>query len=274
MKKYNQDNLNFEIKKLNNPNIIKTFSPITCGNRDLSIIISQKTNSVEGNTTNLIDAKKIIENETTLGTYRVTEKLEVKNLFEIYLDMLKDPNKKFRDKQIHFNMYNKIIDITFKPGDYKTKNNYTTIINKDNKYINTMYIDHKETSKLLKLNKSYLSQIEKLDNTTDKLINLFIWHCNFETIHPFADGNGRVGRFLLDQQLIKLNLPPLILSNDYKNIYFEINNIIRESKFDNELIVLINILLEKSFNEYKQSIIKILETNENTVTFESPNPFM
>ncbi len=46
-------------------------------------------------------------------------------------------------------------------------------------------------------------------------------HAVFEYIHPFADGNGRVGRMLLNYYLMILNHPPLIVYDENKKLYYE-----------------------------------------------------
>ena len=69
-------------------------------------------------------------------------------------------------------------------------------------------------------------------------------HNQFENIHPFRDGNGRVGRILLNNILIKNSLPPINI--DFKN-RAEYYKSLREYEMNKNLKPTINLFIK----EYK-----------------------
>jgi len=56
------------------------------------------------------------------------------------------------------------------------------------------------------------------DDVYPPLVRLALVHCQFEAVHPFVDGNGRIGRLLLSLLLVEWDLLPLPLL--YLSAYF------------------------------------------------------
>lgn len=57
-----------------------------------------------------------------------------------------------------------------------------------------------------------------------------LFHLDFENIHPFNDGNGRIGRVIINYQLYRLGFPGIIIRDKEKTIYYRAFNEFRDSK--------------------------------------------
>lgn len=82
-------------------------------------------------------------------------------------------------------------------------------------------LTHKKISKVRQVIKQ-----ESAQNTPGKYIRECAkFHAEFEQIHPFSDGNGRVGRILLNAMLLAQNLPPAVILQTKKAKYYSsLNN--------------------------------------------------
>ena len=75
------------------------------------------------------------------------------------------------------------------------------------------------------------SSPEDVEKDLDKLLNeynkkekilledIIDFHVRFETIHPFSDGNGRVGRIIMFKECLKNNIMPFIILDKHKEYY-------------------------------------------------------
>lgn len=106
-----------------------------------------------------------------------------------------------------------------------------------------------------------ISDLEKFLNNEEiqvpHLIRIGIAHFQFETIHPFLDGNGRIGRLLITLYLITqkvLNKPTLSLSD-----FIEKN---RQHYYDNLMAVSINNKMEQWLKFF---LVGIIETAKNAI---------
>ncbi|HOU96881.1 MAG TPA: Fic family protein [Bacteroidales bacterium] len=92
-----------------------------------------------------------------------------------------------------------------------------------------------------------------LEYTSD-LTNYFLdkiakFHLDFETIHPFCDGNGRIGRVLICFQLQRLGFPMIIIRDREKKDYYKSFSEYRDEKNSKNMERIISLGLMESLNK-------------------------
>lgn len=88
--------------------------------------------------------------------------------------------------------------------------------------------------------KKYFNEINNPEN--DMYYNIAFAHLQLCKIHPFLDGNGRVARVVLNYQLIKYGLKPIVINYDEKEKYF---NLLEEFKVHKNIDPFIEYIKEK-----------------------------
>ena len=66
--------------------------------------------------------------------------------------------------------------------------------------------------------KALLDEYNEKENVT--IEDVIALHAEFELIHPFQDGNGRVGRLIVLKECLRHNLIPFIIEDSKKNYYY------------------------------------------------------
>jgi Fic family protein len=100
------------------------------------------------------------------------------------------------------------------------------------------------------------------------LIKVALLHYQFETIHPFLDGNGRVGRLLIVLYLTdkKILNKPLLYLSDYfiknKNLYYSLLNSVRNNNNIEDWIKFFLVAISQTSIKSRDTLTKIIKIRE------------
>ncbi|HLD57093.1 MAG TPA: Fic family protein [archaeon] len=194
-----------------------------------------ESNALEGNSLTLKDVAIVIFDKRYSKDSDLREIYETRNSRSV-LDLLL--RKKFRISHESIIRMHKMLmkDIDTRSG-YKKIPNFLL-----GKRLQTTPPE-KVYFEMTKLIEWYEENIEKMH----PILVASIFHSKFEKIHPFEDGNGRVGRFLVNAILVNNGYPPLIVRRTSRTAYFTC----LEAADNNHYDKIERFLIEKFKNTYK-----------------------
>lgn len=183
------------------------------------IIFAYNSNHLEGNTLSKEQTRLLYETNSFLAhndqIIKTNDILEIKNhflAFDFILDTALQKLSLKYFKTLHSIIKKDCSDIKI-IGDFKQTQNFIGI----NLFNATKTTHPKNVKKALSaLLKKYNKNIES------KSINELIdFHYHFEKIHPFEDGNGRLGRLILFKECLKYGLTPFIIDESHRLFYYK-----------------------------------------------------
>jgi len=172
--------------------------------------LTYHSNSIEGSTLTEPDTAAILFDNVFLPNKTLIEQLEAKN-HQTALNYLFDYVS--RNGKINENLILKLHGILMNgirsdAGVYR--NHGVRIVGVDLPTANYLRVPD--------LIKSVISNLGKIKK--DIISISASTHSSFEQIHPFSDGNGRIGRLLMNAILLKNNLAPAVIHQQQKQLYY------------------------------------------------------
>ena len=212
------------------------------------IDFAYNTNHIEGSTITPDETESIYETGTILTSEDkvivIKDITETKNhftLFKYMLDTINEPLSEDMIKKYHFILKNGTVDDSdrkwFNVGEYKKLKNF--VGNIETSLPSDVPLDMK----------NLISWYNDIKNKT--ILDIIDFHVRFEKIHPFQDGNGRVGRMIMFRECLYNNIVPFYIEDRNKSFYIRG---LKEYQNNNEKNYLIDTCLNSQDNYEKMAI--------------------
>jgi Fic family protein len=174
------------------------------------------TNKIEGSTLTLSDTQSLYEHDMVhTGGHKMDDLIEGRNHFQLFDFMLDTIEEPFSERLIK--EYHRLLkkgtsdDERYGIGKYKSIPNI---------------VGNQEVAQPHEVPDRMNELMGDFNNKNEiTLLDILDFHYNFETIHPFQDGNGRVGRMIMFRQCLCHNIAPFIISSERREEY--INGLVR-----------------------------------------------
>lgn len=203
------------------------------------------TNAIEGSTIQLSEVKDILQGKEKPKDH---EEIETKNVAKAVEYILENKDK----EDLSLDLILKLHKICFQgtkefAGEFRKVN--VGITNFKQEVIHSG-VPKQELNEYLN---DFIKWYKENKNKFKPLVLAAIIHNQFEHIHPFQDGNGRVGRLLLNFILLKNNYPPINISLEDRQEYY---NTLQEYSKKDKLRPTMEFLIKQYKKTLKNTKIK------------------
>ena len=174
------------------------------------LVLTYTSNSIEGSTLTQAETAAVLFQNVALPDKTLTEQMEAKNHQTALLYLFKHLSVK---KPVHEELILELHGILMNgirtdAGSYR--HHGVRIVGAD-----------LPTANYLKVPQLMGEFAADLHNSRKDIIgHIAVTHARFEQIHPFSDGNGRIGRLLMHAMLLQKNLPPAVIRPEKKRFYY------------------------------------------------------
>lgn len=226
----------------------KEFDSLKKGKESLLAMIDEteipegvyNSNAIENSTLTLKETEKILLEMEVSRDVNVREIFEAKNLARV-MEYIREKSKRQPvEKEVILLLHKMLIGAIDDniAGRFRTKGEYVRVgthIAPAPEHVESMM-------------ESVLSEYDSNQETyfLDKIVR---FHLDFETIHPFCDGNGRIGRVLICYQLLQLGLAPIIIRDKEKAQYYKAFGDYRDKKDTRTMEKVIMLALMESLHK-------------------------
>ncbi len=160
----------------------------------------QQSNAIENSTLTLDDTERILEGRLPSGDHELREVYEARNLATVTSDLMTTSEPLTTDLILrwHGMLLAGIRDDA--AGRFRRAEEWVRV--GGHLGANPEFVSGLVSEALAR---------HRADVASGFLEAIARFHCEFEVVHPFVDGNGRIGRVLINKQLQDLALPPVIV---------------------------------------------------------------
>ena len=228
-----------------------------------SVNFAYNSGKIENDEITYHDTREVFDKDGVTSYTGSTKTLfEIQNSKAAYERML----SAFNDRQIVDEEFLKEIQMILTNGTYDERR--YQIGERPGEYKHHDYVTGKNEvgASVDDVQEEFCDLLDELTDIDDKnaLVAAAYFHAKFENIHPFSDGNGRVGRLLMNYILLIHNHPPITIYEEDRKDYYD-----ALEKFDEELELnrLIDFLKSQLVKTWEKQLNKEKATSSSLADF-------